>query len=635
MSTILNYKGNDGFYPWGSSSQFLPLDHQGDGCLRPFKRSRVVAPFAYSEDKLLETERVSIEVLPDECLFEIFRRLPGGQERSACAGVSKRWITVLSSICRDEACNTVTPKSDDVVSEGLDDESEGFLSRCLEAKKATDNRLAAIAVGSSSRGGLSKLSIRGSNSSRRVTDSGIKTIARGCPSLKVLSLWDLPSVGDEGLSEIANGCTLLEKLDISHCSGITDKALIAIAKSCLNLSALSIESCANIGNESLQAVGRYCSNLKSIVIKDCPLVGDQGVASLFSSESQAFTKVKLQSLNITDLSLAVIGHYGKMVTDLLLSGLQTVNEKGFWVMGSCQGLQMLKNLTIASCQGVTDLGLAAIGKGCPNLKQLWLRKCALLSDNGLVSFSEVAGALESLKLEECHRITEFGLFGSLVKSCGNLKALSVVKCFGIKDACLGLDVMSLGKPLQSLSIENCPGFGDVCLAIFGKLSPQLQHLNLKNLNVVTDAGFLAFFGSCESGLVKVNLSGCLNLTDEAVSSMIKLSGSTIEVLNLDSCNKITDASLSAIANNCLFMSDLDLSSTAITDYGLAILAGAKQLNLQILSISGCSSISNKSVPSLMKIGRTLVGLNIQYCNAISYSKVDKLIEQLWRCDILY
>uniref|UniRef100_A0A7N0URV5 F-box/LRR-repeat protein 15-like leucin rich repeat domain-containing protein n=1 Tax=Kalanchoe fedtschenkoi TaxID=63787 RepID=A0A7N0URV5_KALFE len=630
MSTIVNRNGNDIFYH-GSSLFMSPGHHrQGDVYSPPCKRSRIVVPFGCLGDCLEETQRVSIELLPDECLFEIFRRLPGGGEKSACAGVSKRWLTLLSGICRDEVM-----REGGAGSEGQEDESEseGFLSRCLEGEKATDVRLAAIAVGSGSRGGLGKLLFRGGSGSsvRKITDSGLEAISRGCPSLKVLSLWDVPSVGDEGLSAIANGCALLEKLDLSHCPGVTDQALISIAKSCPNLSALSIESCTNIGNESLQAISSHCLNLKSISIKDCPLVGDQGIASLFSAESQTLTKVKLQSLNITDLSLAVIGHYGKMVTDLFISGLQTVNEKGFWVMGSCQGLQMLKSLTIASCRGVTDLGLAAIGMGCSNLRQLCLRKCALLSDNGLISFAEAAGALESLQLEECHRITEFGILSSV----RNLKALSVVRCFGIKDVSLGSVAVSPRESIKSVSVQNCPGFGDACLAFLGKLCPQLQHLNLKNLEEVTDAGFLAFLQSNEAGLVKVNLSGCGNLTDESVIPMIKSCGSTLEVLTLDGCNRITDASLAVVANNCFFLSDLDLSAGAITDHGLAILAGAKQLNLQILSISCCSSISNKSVTSLLELGRTLIGLNIQHCNSITSGKVDKLVEQLWRCDILY
>lgn len=606
----------------------------------PRKRSRISAPIVFTE-KFERKKEVSIEVLPDECLFEIFRRLPAGQERSACACVSKHWLTLLSNICRDEFSsnsNIENLKPEEKVSENKAEdqeiESDGYLSRSLEGKKATDVRLAAIAVGAASYGGLGKLSIRGSNSARRVTDVGLRAIARGCPSLKVLSLWNVPSIGDEGLCEIAKGCNLLEKLDLSQCPEISDRALIAVAKNCPNLTDLTIESCSKIGNEGLQAIGRCCSNLKSISIKDCPLLGDQGIVNLLSSTSYVMTKVKLQALNITDVSLAVIGHYGKAITDLVLVGLPNVSERGFWVMGNGHGLQKLKSLSITSCRGVTDTGLEAVGRGCPNLKQFCLRKCAFLSDKGLVSFAKAAASLESLQLEECHRITQFGLFGILLNCGAKLKALAMVSCLGIKDLNLGLPLQAPCKSLRSLSIRNCSGFGNASLAVLGKLCPQLQHLDLSGLQGITDAGFLPMLESCEAGLVKVNLSGCLNLTDKVVSSLAEMHGWTLEVLNLDGCQKISDTSLVAIAENCPLLSDLDLSKCMITDCGIAALANANHLNLQILSVSRCYSITDKSLLALGKLGQTLVGLNLQHCNTISISTVDLLVEQLWRCDIL-
>ncbi|MBA0690234.1 hypothetical protein Goari_007923, partial [Gossypium aridum] len=235
----------------------------------------------------------------------------------------------------------------------------------------------------------------GSSSSRGVTNFGLSAVARGCPSLKVLSLWNVPRVGDEGLCEIAKECHLLEKLDLCQCPHLSNKGLIAIAANCPNLTALSIQSCPKIGNEGLQAIGKLCPKLQSISIKDCPLVGDHGVSSLLSSASSVLSKVKLQGLSITDFSLAVIGHYGKSVTNLMLSGLQNVSEKGFWVMG------------------VTDVSLEAIGKGCANLKQMCLRRCCFVSGDGLVAFAKSAGSLECLQLEECNRVTQSGVIGVL------------------------------------------------------------------------------------------------------------------------------------------------------------------------------------------------------------------------------
>ncbi|EEF46965.1 EIN3-binding F-box protein 1 [Ricinus communis] len=650
MSKLCGFAGDDDFCPGGSIytnpkelGLFLSLGHHVDVYFPSRKRSRINAPFVFSGERFEKKKQASIEVLPDECLFEIFRRLPG-EERSACAGVSKRWLGLLSNLSRDELCSKKTTqlldesakKNVEVKSEAEDQEIEGdgYLSRSLEGKKATDIRLAAIAVGTATRGGLGKLSIRGSNSSCGVTAVGLRAIARGCPSLRALSLWNLPFVSDEGLFEIANGCHMLEKLDLCGCPAISDKGLLAIAKNCPNLTDLTIESCAKIGNEGLQAVGQYCTNLKSISIKDCSAVGDQGISGLVSSTTYYLTKVKLQALNITDVSLAVIGHYGKAVSDIVLTNLPNVSERGFWVMGKGHGLQKLKSFTVTSCRGVTDAGLEAVGKGCPNLRQFCLRKCTFLSDNGLVSFVKAAGSLESLQLEECHRITQLGFFGSILNCGAKLKALALVNCLGIRDLNLGSPQLSPCESLRSLIIRNCPGFGDASLSLLGKLCPQLQHVELSGLQGVTDAGLIPLLDSCGAGMVKVNLSGCLNLSDKAVSALTEQHGWTLEVLNLEGCEKITDASLAAIAENCFLLSELDVSKSAISDSGLMVLARSKQLNLQIFSASGCSMISDRSLPALVKLGQTLLGLNLQHCNAISTSAIDLLVERLWRCDIL-
>ncbi|KAK2645929.1 hypothetical protein Ddye_021124 [Dipteronia dyeriana] len=643
MPALVNYNGDDELHSGGC---LFPTGSYVDVYSPPRKRARTSAPFALSESEFELQNQPSIEVLPEECLFEIFKRIPCGKERSSVACVSKSWLMLLSSIRKAEICKSksngsenlnkgaVAKVSDVVEMKTCDENVDGYLTRCLDGKKATDMRLAAIAVGTSGHGGLGKLSIRGSNYIRGVTNFGLTAIAHGCPSLRTLSLWNVPCVGDEGLFEIAKECHLLEKLELSHCPSVSDKSLIAIAQSCPNLTALNIESCSKIGNEGMQAIGKFCPKLQSISIKDCPLVRDHAISSLLSSASSVLTKVKLQGLNITDFSLAVIGHYGKAVTSLMLSGLRNVTEKGFWVMGNALGLPKLISLTIASCGGITDVSLEAIGKGCTNLKQMCLRKCCFLSDDGLVAFARSAGSLEILQVEECNRVSESGIIGVLSNCAAKLKSLALVKCMRIKDMALGIPIPSPSNSLRSLSIRNCPGFGNGSLAMLGKLCPQLQLVDLSGLCGLTNVGILPLLESCETGLVKVNLSGCLNLTDEAVLALTRIHGETLELLNLDGCRKITDASLMAISDNCAFLSDLDVSKCAISDSGLAALSKAEQLNLQVLSVSSCSEVTNRSMSSLKKLGKTLVGLNLQHCNSISSSTVTQLVESLWRCDIL-
>lgn len=632
MPGRVNQSGNDELHPGG---RVYTISSNVDVHCSPTKRTRISASFTFGAlQRALEHGqdlKPTIEILPDECLFEIFRRLPSGKERSSGACVSKRWLMLMSSICKDDIESDVETISSDESDE--DAEGDGYLTRRLEGRKATDVRLAAIAVGTGCRGGLGKLSIRGNNSTRGVTDRGLSAVAHGCPSLRSLSLWNVSSIGDKGLCEIAKGCHMLETLDLSHSSSITNKGLIAIAEGCPNLTTLNIESCSMIGNEGLQAVAKLCPKLHSICIKDCPLVGDHGVSCLLYSASN-LSKVKLQILNITDFSLAVIGHYGKAVTNLVLSGLKNVSERGFCVMGVAQGLQKLMSLTITSCQGVTDASIEAMGKGFPHLKQMCLRRCSFVSDIGLAAFAKCTRSLQSLQLEECNRFTQCGIFYALSNIKTKLKSFTLVKCMGIKDIDVEVSMLSPCKSLRSLTIQNCPGFGSASMAVVGKLCPQLQHVDLTGLCGITDAGLLPLLENCEAGLVKVNLAGCWNLTDYIVSKLARLHGGTLEILNLDGCQNITDASLAAVADDCFLLNDLDVSKCAITDAGIAVLSRADHLSMRVLSMSDCSGISNKCVPFLVKLGQALSGLNIKNCNTIDSNAIEFLVENLWRCDIL-
>ncbi|WMV31784.1 hypothetical protein MTR67_025169 [Solanum verrucosum] len=240
-----------GSYPSPKQSALF-LSHRQNGNVYVPSWKRICV--STTVENFEQEKQSSNEFLLDECLVEVFKRLSSGQERSACACISKRWLMLLSSIRRDEAF-AFKPN----------------LNAEEESTQRTQVKIGEIAE-SAGVEGLVKLSIWGDNLCRGVTDTGLKAIARGCPTLKHLFLWDLSSVGDEGLSEIAHECHLLEKLDLFQCPTITDKSLLEIfAVNCPNMTSITMDSCSNIGNESLKAVGQYCLNLKLVVFRNCPL----------------------------------------------------------------------------------------------------------------------------------------------------------------------------------------------------------------------------------------------------------------------------------------------------------------------------------------------------------------------------
>ena len=260
-------------------------------------------------------EEPSLDALPDECLFEVLRRVRGARARCASACVSRRWLALLAGIRASEAVLAPpAPAVPDLNMEYLggedDDDDEADLmghdgdarERTFEGKEATDARLMAAAVA----GRLAAVSVRGSHPARGVTDSGITALARGCPALRSLALWDVPQVTDAGLAEIAAECHALERLDITGCPLVTDKGLIAVAQGCPELKSLTIEACSGVANEGLKAIGRCCAKLQAVNIKNCAHVDDQGVSGLICSATTSLAKVRLHGLTITDASLAVI-----------------------------------------------------------------------------------------------------------------------------------------------------------------------------------------------------------------------------------------------------------------------------------------------------------------------------------------
>ncbi|KAK8913678.1 EIN3-binding F-box protein 1 [Platanthera zijinensis] len=639
------------------SNIILSLAPNVDFCYPSGKRLRVTAPsFIRGEGEmktyglLKKQQPCSIDVLPDECLFEILRWLPRSQTRSIAACVSKRWLMLLSSIQPSEDMQMVqkgsellrfsrkplpdlnypVPLASDL---NLDVGSDGYLSRCLEADEATDIRLAAITVCASGLGGLGKLKIRG-NSTCKITDGGLSVIGRGCSFLRVLHIWKLPLISDAGLLSIANGCPMLENLDVCDCPWITDKGLVAIAQKCPNLISLSIDFCSRISNDGLQAVGRGCPKLLSISIKDCPLVGDKGISNLMICTASSLKKIKLENVNISDVSLAVIGHYGKAVTSISLTSLQKVNERGFWVMGNARNMASLTSCTISCCSGVTDRSLEAIAKGCPLLKQLGIRMSHDLSDAGLTSLAGFARTLESLLLEECNGITLGGVLDLLLKSYTRFRSLALVKCLGIRDLPFQVEELPTCTSLQSLTIRDSPGFTSTSLSALVKINPNLRQIDLSGLVGVTDTGLLSLAESSRCGLVKANLGECVNLSDVSISALVEAHGSSLKLLNLAGCKMVTDRSLLAISANCSVLKDLDVSRCSLSDFGVAAIASAKPLSLRTLSLAGCAGVTKRSLSFLGKMKESLEGLNLQQCKVIRTHGAGSLGEKLWWCEIL-
>ncbi|KAM0029463.1 putative leucine-rich repeat domain superfamily [Helianthus debilis subsp. tardiflorus] len=159
-----------------------------------------------------------------------------------CDCVMKK-LTVLSNVRASEMVHRLF---DDVV---MVQENDGYLTSCLDGKKATDCRLQSVAVGTSACGGLGKLSVRGIN---KITKLRFTVIDCGCPSFKVLSCYEIT---DLGLEAIGNGCGFLKQMLFKKCCFVSDKGLVSFTEleAVKSLECLQLEECNKISQHGILA----------------------------------------------------------------------------------------------------------------------------------------------------------------------------------------------------------------------------------------------------------------------------------------------------------------------------------------------------------------------------------------------
>ena len=124
---------------------------------------------------------------------------------------------------------------------------------------------------------------------------------------------------------------------------------------------------------------------------------------------------------------AVLGR-NQRLTGLQLAGLDWVTDTLLSHLPSS-----LTSLDLTGCPALTDEGVAAVGRRCPNLTSLSLARCKV-TDTGLASLgrAELAATLLELRLDGCRAITDQGV-EQLLAGCSALQILLLHRCPGVTE----------------------------------------------------------------------------------------------------------------------------------------------------------------------------------------------------------
>jgi F-box/leucine-rich repeat protein 14 len=258
----------------------------------------------------------------------------------------------------------------------------------------------------------------------------------------------------------------------------------------------------------------------------------------------------------------------------------------------------LQSINLSNCKRLTNEGLAAVAAACPQLESLDLGGCSRLTNEGLRALAALPcarGNLHRLSLRSCYQITDTGvghLVGLTTKTTINSDESEAEKSAKIG----GL------LALEDLSLQDCQKLTDAALCL------------------LQEEG-----SSCRRTLRRLNLSFCAGITDGGLRSLGRLGA--LEALCLRACDNIGDRGLAHLAEASVRLNSLDVSFCAVSDTGLAHIAGGL-FSLRQLAVVGCCRITDEGLCRVAKTLLDLDTLSVGQCVRLSDRSLEAMAAHL-------
>ena len=170
-----------------------------------------------------------------------------------------------------------------------------------------------------------------------MTHVGVSAIAERCPALvKISILQGCQSTAgsvtiNDSIRAIARGCPKLQTVSISYGYKLSDESAAFLAERCKELRSVCLRGCDLVKNEVIKAIANSCPDLKELYIE---------------GRRSYDTDATLYINRITDESFIIVGQ-------------------------KCSKLLYFS----ISHHNVTDIGIAALARGCPQLRSFSAHGC--------------------------------------------------------------------------------------------------------------------------------------------------------------------------------------------------------------------------------------------------------------------
>ncbi|XP_006822465.2 F-box and leucine-rich repeat protein 13-like [Saccoglossus kowalevskii] len=370
-----------------------------------------------------------------------------------CSNIQSIFLNDNNTL-KDECLSAVTSKCHNIRSMSL-----------LGTPHLSDSAIKTLALNRR----LQKIRMEGNN---RISDLGIKHLAKYCHDLRHVYLSDCPRLTDTALKSLSN-CRNVSVLNIADCVRISDSGVRQMVEgpSGPKIRELNLTNCVRVSDVSILRIMQKCHNLSYASFCFCEHITDAGVELLGSMPS--LMSVDISGCNVTDSGLASLGNNPRLL-DVTIAECYQITDLG--IQKFAQQCRDLERLDVSHCSSLTDSAIKNLAFCCRRLVVLNLTGCQLLTDLSIQYLSGVCHYLHSLDISGCVHVSDKSL-RYLRKGCKRIKVLVMLYCRNVtKTAYLKLQ----GK-IQSVTWNN-----DDPPAYFSK--SQASVTRLKNPELVAGSG---------------------------------------------------------------------------------------------------------------------------------------------------
>ncbi|XP_030645235.1 dynein regulatory complex subunit 6 [Chanos chanos] len=528
---------------------------------------------------------------------------------------------------------------------------------------------------------LESLALPGSS----LTESSLLSLLPQLTGLRKLDLHGLDSLfmsgtflsREEQRKQVRAALEDLEELDLSDLRYLSDLTFNRLTGCTPRLQRLALAGC-HIAFEFDPyrgcPVGPDSSALLSL----------RNLRRLLVEQVSTLRGLDLSRTSITPESLRSLAQVqGLQLEELRLRGCKELTDGAVELL--CRHQSKLRILDLSACTELTSRSLLAVASSLKELRLLSLSRDWKVTDKGLAELMRLP-FLRSLDLSECLHISGAELVKGLSspQPKAQIERLSFRNCTYIRDVTVFSLAQLLGPGLRELDLSSCVYLTDLSVRAIATYLPGLLVLRLAWCKEVTDWGLLGMveptkdcdpqkqmedkgprftrtFGNMGffqppsmpflekprlvteedlgtfreqegasllalRGLRELDLSACSKLTDASITQVIRFPN--LQRLSLSMLSEISDESLVSIAHHCRSLTSLALSRCSqISDLGIAQ-AAPHLPRLQHLHLACCDAVTDRSLTALVQHCKRLRTLDISMCNNISITKVDSLHSQL-------